>query len=146
MNDAIIEVENLEKVYESGEIRTYALRGVDLRVQRGEMLAVMGPSGCGKTTLLNCLSGLDDLTAGRVLTVPFTVPEGLRLPEIAERIARFPGQPAAESAELQIRRDRLDTPRIVARRRWGQPTLPAGRKAPRKPQRPKTSSRRAHLS
>ncbi len=43
-----------------------ALRGVDLSVRKGEMLAVMGPSGCGKTTLLNCLSGLDDLSKGRV--------------------------------------------------------------------------------
>ncbi len=54
------------KVYESGRLRVEALRGVDLDVKRGEMVAVMGPSGCGKTTLLNCLSGLDDVTKGTI--------------------------------------------------------------------------------
>ena len=43
-----------------------ALRGINLGVKRGEMIAVMGPSGCGKTTFLNCVSGLDDLTKGKV--------------------------------------------------------------------------------
>jgi len=43
-----------------------ALRGVDFAVERGEMVAVMGPSGCGKTTLLNCLSGLDQVDAGTI--------------------------------------------------------------------------------
>ena len=45
----------------------YALRGVDLSIRRGEMVAIMGPSGCGKTTLLNTLSGLDDVTQGQVV-------------------------------------------------------------------------------
>ena len=43
-----------------------ALRGVDLVLEQGEMVAIMGPSGCGKTTLLNCLSGLDSIDAGEV--------------------------------------------------------------------------------
>lgn len=62
----IIEATGLEKVYDSGKLEVRALDGVDLAVGRGEMLAVMGSSGCGKTTLLNTLSGLDDITGGEV--------------------------------------------------------------------------------
>ena len=54
------------KVYDSGPVEVHALRGIDLAIDRGEMVAIMGPSGCGKTTLLNCFSGLDDLTSGDV--------------------------------------------------------------------------------
>ncbi|MEK6988382.1 MAG: ABC transporter ATP-binding protein [Candidatus Thermoplasmatota archaeon] len=57
---------NAQKVYNSGPIQVRALRGVDLSIERGDMVAIMGPSGCGKTTLLNCFSGLDDLTSGDV--------------------------------------------------------------------------------
>ena len=62
----VIEANGVCKVYDSGRVTVEALRSVSLGVQRGEMVAVMGPSGCGKTTLLNCLSGLDDLTSGSV--------------------------------------------------------------------------------
>lgn len=65
--DVVIECHDVRKTYETGKIAVEALRGVDLRVGRGEVVAVMGPSGCGKTTLLNCLSGLDDVSAGNVL-------------------------------------------------------------------------------
>lgn len=58
--------QKLVKTYDTGKIKVQALKGVDFAVQEGEMIAVMGPSGCGKTTLLNCLSGLDDLTSGEV--------------------------------------------------------------------------------
>ncbi len=66
-NGAIIEAHGVQKTYDTGKVRVHALRGVDLVVVRGEMVAIMGPSGCGKTTLLNCLSGLDDLDEGAVV-------------------------------------------------------------------------------
>jgi ABC-type lipoprotein export system ATPase subunit len=62
----MIEATGVQKVYAAGGLRVRALRGVDLGVGRGEMVAIMGPSGCGKTTLLNVLSGLDDLSDGEV--------------------------------------------------------------------------------
>ena len=63
----VIDARGVVKTYDTGEVQVQALRGVDLLVPRGEMVAVMGPSGCGKTTLLNCLSGLDTFDAGQVL-------------------------------------------------------------------------------
>ena len=63
----LLVAEGVRKVYRTGEVEVTALRDLDLRVAAGELVAVMGPSGSGKTTLLNCLSGLDDIDAGRVL-------------------------------------------------------------------------------
>ncbi len=65
MTEIMIRSERLHKYYE-GEVRVHALRGVDISIAKGEMVAMMGPSGCGKTTLLNCLSGLDDISNGKV--------------------------------------------------------------------------------
>lgn len=61
-----MEVEDAWKIYQTGSVKVEALRGVNMGVKKGEMVSVMGPSGCGKTTLLNCFSGLDDLSKGRV--------------------------------------------------------------------------------
>jgi len=66
-SDDIIQAAGLHKTYDTGKVKVDALRGVDLSIRRGEMVAVMGPSGCGKTTLLNVLSGIDDVTAGQVV-------------------------------------------------------------------------------
>ncbi len=65
--DAIISATAVLKTYDTGKLTVQALRGVDISVQRGDMVAIMGPSGCGKTTLLNCLSGLDTIDSGQIL-------------------------------------------------------------------------------
>ncbi len=65
-DDLIIQAAGVQKAYNTGLVSVPALRGVDLNVRRGEMVAVMGPSGCGKTTLLNCLSGLDTPDEGEI--------------------------------------------------------------------------------
>ena len=64
----IIEVRDLVKTYETEGQIVEALRGIDLNIARGQMVAIMGPSGCGKTTLLNTLSGIDDVTSGSVVS------------------------------------------------------------------------------
>ena len=61
-----VEAINLVKTYEADGVEVEALKGVSLAVPKADMVAIMGPSGCGKTTLLNCLSGIDDVTSGVV--------------------------------------------------------------------------------
>ena len=67
-SDAIVIARNVEKTYDGGRgVAVHALKGIDLTVTRAEVVAIMGPSGCGKTTLLNCLSGIDEIDSGEVL-------------------------------------------------------------------------------
>jgi putative ABC transport system ATP-binding protein len=65
-NEPVVVGTNVWKVYGQGETAVPALQGLSVEIRRGEMLAVMGPSGCGKTTFLNCFSGLDEITRGKV--------------------------------------------------------------------------------
>ncbi|MCU1463934.1 MAG: transporter related protein [Acidimicrobiales bacterium] len=65
--DPILVASGVRKTYRTGTVAVEALRGIDLTIRRGEFLAVMGPSGNGKTTMLNCLSGLDDIDDGTVI-------------------------------------------------------------------------------
>jgi len=63
---ALVEVENVEKIFRRGTEEIHVLQGLNLQVGQGEFLALMGPSGSGKTTLLNLIGGLDRPTRGAV--------------------------------------------------------------------------------
>lgn len=65
--EAVFRAEGVTRVYEMGEVKVHALRGIDLELYRGEFVVMLGPSGSGKSTLLNILGGLETATDGRVL-------------------------------------------------------------------------------
>jgi len=63
-DETLVHANQVTKVYHTGEVDTYALRGIDLEVKAGDFLAIVGPSGSGKTTLLNLIGALDNITDG----------------------------------------------------------------------------------
>ena len=83
----LIELRAVEKRYRTGKLEFAALRGVDLSIGPGELVAVVGPSGSGKTTILNMITGIDRPTAGRVTVA------GADLNSMSEeRLARWRGE------------------------------------------------------
>jgi putative ABC transport system ATP-binding protein len=108
----ILSARGVVKTYRTGTNEVHALRGIDLDVRSGELLMIMGPSGNGKTTLLNCLSGLDDIDAGTV-TVDgddlFAMSDGARTRHRANRMGfvfqsfnLIPVLSARENVELPL--------------------------------------------
>jgi len=63
----VIEIKNVEKIYNDSEVKVHAVNGVTLSFDEGEFVAIVGPSGSGKTTLLNMLGGLDHPTSGEII-------------------------------------------------------------------------------
>jgi putative ABC transport system ATP-binding protein len=84
---ALIEIEDLDKVYRTGKMEYQALKDIDLRIERGELTAIVGPSGSGKSTILNMITGIDRPTNGRVTI------NGMRIDNMKEdHLARWRGK------------------------------------------------------
>jgi len=82
----LIELSGVEKTYRTGAIAFRALRGVDLTIDAGDMVAIVGPSGSGKSTIMNMITGIDRPTAGTVTV------DGLRIDQLDEdRLAEWRG-------------------------------------------------------
>ncbi len=77
--EIIVSARDVHKTYRTGDLTVPALQGVDLDIHAGEFLAVVGPSGNGKSTLVNCLSGIDDIDRGEVLI------DGLSIHDLSDR-------------------------------------------------------------
>jgi len=108
----VVEARGLWKVYETGSTQVQALRAVDIAIHHGEMVAITGPSGSGKTTLLNCLSTLDEATAGSILVLGCaldglsdrerTTMRGESMGFIFQQYQLLPVLTAAENVELPL--------------------------------------------
>jgi len=66
MNDTIIELKNVKKIYQMGEVKVQALKDADLKIKKKEFVAIMGPSGSGKSTLLHMIGCLDRPSSGKI--------------------------------------------------------------------------------
>jgi len=121
---AMLELDQVTRVYGSGRAQVRALDGVSLRVAPGELVAVMGPSGSGKSTLLNLAGGLDRPTAGRVLVDGTDLGaldrRGLaalrrrRVGYVFQDLNLLPGLTAAENVALPLELDGAGTPKARA--------------------------------
>ena len=112
---AILEARKVCKEYGNGAVQVHALRGVDVRVEAGEFLAIMGTSGCGKSTLLHVLGGIDRPTSGQVLLdgedlgglkdTPRSLIRRRRLGFVFQKINLLPTLSALENVALPLRID-----------------------------------------
>ena len=106
----MLDVRGLRKVYAAKDRSVEALRDLTFRVDPGELVCIVGPSGCGKTTLLKCLAGLLDPTAGTVLVEGRPVagpPPGMAVVFQEYGRSLFPWMSVAQNVELPLRQKKL---------------------------------------
>lgn len=109
---AMIEIKDIKKIYQMGEIQVNALNGVSLQIQAGEMVAITGPSGSGKSTLMNILGCLDSPTSGTYILDGMDVSQmndeeqakvrNKKIGFVFQQFNLLPRVPAVEQVELPL--------------------------------------------
>ncbi len=110
----MLEVQGLQKVYRSGARQVEALRDLTFTVDNGDLVCLVGPSGCGKTTLLRCIAGLLDPTAGTVRLDGQPVsgpPPGLAMVFQEYGRSLFPWMTVRDNVELPLKQKKIPRPR-----------------------------------
>ena len=127
MNGDFICIENVKKVYRTGELELVALHDVSFSVARGEICVIVGESGAGKTTLLNILGGMDSLSEGRIIVdgEEISAYDARRLTDYRRRDVGFvfqfynliPNLTALENVEISAKlgKEPLDAAETLAR-------------------------------
>jgi putative ABC transport system ATP-binding protein len=122
MADAIIELKNVSKSYQMGEVNVTALKDVDMKVERGEFVVIMGPSGSGKSTLMNLIGCLDIPTEGKIFLEKHDISKltesqlarirGSRIGFIFQFFNLYPTLSVIENVELPMRIHNYDEKKI----------------------------------
>lgn len=104
---AYIQFENLTKDFG----QTKVLKGINLEVERGELVTLLGPSGCGKSTLLRCLAGLEDVTSGKIYLdgndITNTAPRNRGIGMVFQQYSLFPNMTVEENIEFGLKQKKI---------------------------------------
>ncbi|MDR2257772.1 MAG: ABC transporter ATP-binding protein [Treponema sp.] len=110
---AYIQFENIIKTFDN---QTQALRGINLSVEKGELITLLGPSGCGKSTLLRCLAGLESVTSGKIYLDTYDItnlsPREREIGMVFQQYSLFPNMTVEQNVGFGLSIKRMEKKRI----------------------------------
>ena len=104
----MLEVEDLTKSFGMGANKLHVLKGIDMKMKTGELVALMGPSGCGKSTLLNMIAGLESVDEGEILIDEYEVnrvePKDRNIAMVFQSYALYPAMTVRDNVIFGLKR------------------------------------------